>query len=262
MSNQTKSNSFFMKIGIYIMKLNKFIFVSLFTLSTSFFGYAEEIAAANEEINVDQISETLGHMIVRHLQNPGFEFNVDKIVVGMQNEKAGKPSPLTEEEYEQTITLIQENLFLQTAEKNLTEANAFLEKNATEKGVVSLDPKIQYKISVVGSGAEVTAESTPLIHYTGKLLNGTVFATSKETDSPISLPIKQTIPGFNKGLVGMKEGEKRTLFIHPEMAYGVAGHLPPNSLLIFEVEIIKADAPAAENTSTAPTAEEEVTPAA
>ena len=57
-----------------------------------------------------------------------------------------------------------------------------------------------------------------------------------------ALPIKQSIPGFAKGLVGMKEGEKRILYIHPELAYGLAGHLPPNSLLIFEVEIVKAHA--------------------
>ncbi len=194
-----------------------------------------------EGVNIDQISETLGHLIVKHLQNPGFDFNIEKIVKGIHDEKMGNPSPLSEEEYEQTIALIQEQLFLQSAEKNLTEANCFLEKNAKEEGVISLDPKIQYKISSTGAGSEITVESTPLIHYTGRLLNGTVFATSRDNDKPISLPIKQTIPGFNKGLVGMKEGEKRTLFIHPEMAYGVAGHLPPNSLLIFEVEVVKAD---------------------
>lgn len=230
------------------MKFKGFL-LSLTFLSLSLFAKTDEPKVAAEDINIDQISETLGHMIVRHLQNPGFEFNIEKIILGIQDEKIGKPSPLTEEEYEQMIALIQENLFLQTAEKNLTEASAFLEKNALEEGVISLDPKLQYKIAEAGTGSEVTTESTPLIHYTGRLLNGTVFASSKESDSPIALPIKQTIPGFNKGLVGMKEGEKRTLFIHPEMAYGVAGHLPPNSLLIFEVEVIKADSPPTADTN-------------
>lgn len=57
------------------------------------------------------------------------------------------------------------------------------------------------------------------------------------------ISLDETIPGFNKGLIGMKEGEKRTLFIHPDYGYGTSGYLPPNSLLTFEVELIKANSP-------------------
>jgi len=217
-----------------------------FLLGSCAFAAEEERKAALEDVNMDLVSEALGHLIVRHLQTPGIQFNVDRIVKGIKDEKEGKPSPLSEEEYEQSIAQIQESIFLQTAEKNLSEANSFLEKNSKEEDVISLDPKLQYRVLSQGKGDEVSGESIPLIHYTGKLLNGTVFASSRETDAPITLPIKQTIPGFNKGLVGMKEGEKRVLYIHPEMAYGVAGHLPPNSLLIFEVEIVKANVPAEE----------------
>lgn len=194
-----------------------------------------------EIVDKELVSEALGHLIVRHLVHPGFEFSVDKIIQGMKDERSGKPSPLSEEEYEKTIYTIQENLFLQTAAQNLTEANAFLKLNAGEQDVKILDEKLQYKVAQEGHGEIVNLESTPLIHYQGKLLNGTVFTNSHDQESPISLPIKQTIPGFAKGLVGMKEGEKRILYIHPELAYGVTGHLPPNSLLIFEVEIVKAD---------------------
>lgn len=197
----------------------------------------------NEKEIVDNklLSEALGHLIVRHLNHPGLEFDIDKIVKGMRDERDGKPSPMTEEEYDQSLYAIQETVFLHTAEKNLAEANAFLKHNAEDKTVQILDDKLQYKVAQEGSGAIVSTESTPLIHYQGKLINGTVFANSYEQNTPISLPIKQTIPGFAKGLVGMKEGEKRVLYIHPELAYGVTGQLPPNSLLIFEVEILKAD---------------------
>ncbi len=205
----------------------------------------EEPKLSLEDVNVDKISETLGHLIVRHLENPGFKFNVAKIMEGMKNEAAGKPSPMSEEEYEQTVSMIQENLFVQLAEKNLGAAVAFLEKNAKEEGVISLNPKLQYKVVAAGDGEVVNAESIPLVHYTGKLMDGTAFSSSKESNRPISLPIKQTIPGFTEGLVGMKKGEKRVLYIHPELAYGVSGHLPPNSLLIFEVEIVEADTKAA-----------------
>lgn len=224
-----------------------FILTSFLAVFSCLFAHEEcESKLSFTDQDVEKISETLGHLIVRHLQNPGFTFRLEKIIQGIQDEAAGKPSPLSEEEYEQTIAMIQESLFLKEAEKNLSEATQFLEKNAHETGVISVDDKLQYKVAACGSGEIVNADSVPLIHYTGKLLNGSVFASSREGESPISLPIKQTIPGFSKGLVGMKEGEKRILYIHPELAYGVAGHLPPNSLLIFEVEIIKSHVAQAE----------------
>lgn len=215
------------------MKIRLFLLLALASLPLV--GHEKEV------VDSKLISEALGHLIVRHLSHPGFEFDIDKIVQGMRDERDGKSSPMTEEEYEQTIYAIQENAFLQTAERNLAEANAFLKLNAEDKTVQILDDKLQYKVAQEGKGECVNADSTPLIHYQGKLINGTVFTNSHEQDSPISLPIKQTIPGFAKGLVGMKEGEKRILFIHPELAYGITGHLPPNSLLIFEVEVLKAD---------------------
>lgn len=193
------------------------------------------------EFDREKISETLGHLLVRQLKNPGFEFNFDKVVQGMQNERAGKASPMSEEEYEQIIYTIQENLFLQAAEKNLTQAVAFLRINSETAGVTQLDEKLQYKITQAGKGEEVGPDSVPLIHYKGSLIDGTVFANSQERNEPLSLPMQQTISGFSKGLIGMKEGEKRTLYIHPELAHGISGQLPPNSLLIFEVEVVKAN---------------------
>lgn len=202
---------------------------------------AKEEIKSVENIDTDKLSETLGHLIVRHLDNPGFQFNVDKIMAGMRDEKEGKAAPMNEEEYEQTIAMIQENLFMQLSQKNLAAAAEFLEKNAQEEGIIATNPKLQYKILQEGSGDIVGPDSIPLVHYTGKLLDGSTFSSSRESNNPIALPIKQTIPGFSEGLVGMKKGEKRTLYIHPELAYGVSGHLPPNSLLIFEVEIMETD---------------------
>lgn len=193
---------------------------------------------ARGEINHDQLSETLGHLLVRHLIQPGFECNFDKVIQGIKDARAGKEAPMSEEEYEQAIYALQETLFLQTAEKNLAQADTFLNENKNEKGVQEIDPKLQFRVAKEGEGNEVGPDSIPLIHYKGSLLDGTVFAHS---DNPLPLPIKQSIPGFSKGLVGMKEGEKRVLYIHPELAYGISGNLPPNSLLIFEVEVLKAN---------------------
>lgn len=219
--------------------IKKLILIALFFLPL--YGIAEEVA---EKIDYTTLSKTLGHLIVRQLGQAGFNLDLDQVIQGILDEREGKPSPMTEEEYEQSICALQEQHFVKTAEKNLAEANHFLEENALKNGIQSIEPKLQFMVAHEGEGEAVGPESVPLIHYTGKLLDNTIFASSESIGEPIALPIKQSIPGFAKGLVGMKEGEKRVLYIHPELAYGLTGQLPPNSLLIFEVEIVKANAPA------------------
>jgi peptidylprolyl isomerase len=198
------------------------------------------IQETSSEIDVTKISQAFGHLIGKNLDAPGFSFDLEGIITGMRAAASGEESPMSEEEYSRAIAQIQEKAFAEVADKNLDDAEAFLEENAHHKGIVQLDPgKLQYRIDQEGAGDAVVANATPVIHYTGKYMDGTVFGTSADGE-PIPLPLDQTIPGFSRGIVGMKEGEKRTLFIHPELGYGTSGHLAPNSLLVFEVEIIEA----------------------
>lgn len=198
------------------------------------------IDQTSEEIDVSQISEAFGHLIGKNLDTPGFSFDIEGIVRGMRSAASGEESPMSEEQYSRAIAQIQEKAFAETAATNLDDAEAFLEENAHHNGIVQLEEgKLQFRIDQKGKGAAVAADATPVIHYTGKYIDGSIFGTSADGE-PIPLPLDQTIPGFSRGIVGMKEGEKRTLFIHPELGYGTSGHLAPNSLLVFEVEIIEA----------------------
>jgi FKBP-type peptidyl-prolyl cis-trans isomerase len=211
--------------------------------------FAEDVPTKeNETVDVNKVSEAFGNFIGRNLKSSGLNLDVDSFVQGIRNGINGKPSPMTDKEYEKAMMLLQEQTFKRLAEDNLKAANAFLEKNAKEKGVVEIEPdklqdKLQYLIVKQGSGNEVKEGDSPQIQYTGKYLDGTVFGSSQDTGGPITIPLNQTIPGFAKGLMGMKEGEVRKIFVHPDLGYGKAGHLPPNSLLIFEVELVKANSP-------------------
>lgn len=227
---------------LFPLSLCLFFLFPAFNLKASPISPEEKLPITLEQVDLDLVSETLGHLIVRHLSSSeDIQFNIERIIKGIENERLGKPSPLTEEEYEQSITLIQENLFSQIAEKNLSEADLFLKQNIKEECISAIEEKLQYQVLQEGNGEEVSSHSSPLIHYTGKLINGTVFANSREMGEPVTLSLRETIAGFSKGLIGMKEGEKRVLYVHPDLAYGESGHLPPNSLLIFEVEVIKAN---------------------
>lgn len=223
--------------------MKKIIFAFILFCSFSLIATEETLTTDPEvTINVDQLSETFGHLFVRHLcGTSGVDFSIDKVIQGMKDEKENKPSPLTEEQFEQMMAAWQEKVFAEVASKNLQLANAFLTENKSKEGIVVANEKLQYEVLEMGSGEQVTSESTPLIHYEGKLLDGTRFASSIDNGTPTAISLKQTIAGFSQGLTGMLEGEKRILYVHPDLAYGASGHLPPNSLLIFEVKVLKAN---------------------
>jgi len=218
---------------------------ALFTLSFACFTLtlsAEDTEVASEKEELSKLSLAFGHFIGKNISKPGIPFDLDKVIEGIKEGAEGKPSPISDQEYQSLLMKYQEKAFKKVAEENLEKANAFLEKNIKEEGVKELKPnKLQILIVKEGTGEEVEEDNTPEIKYTGKLLDDQVFASSEDAGGSITIPLAQAIPGFKEGVLGMKEGEQRRLFIHPEMAYGTAGHLPPNSLLIFDIEVIKAN---------------------
>lgn len=228
--------------------MKKFAISALSLLTTLVFAEEVEEAAAPDvhaQVDVSKISEAFGHLIGKNLDSMGMKFDIAKVIKGLQDATEGRDAPMTEMECIQAITSAQETAFKEISEENLKAAEEFLTKNASAPNVKILEPgKLQVVIEKAGSGAVVDEHSSPLIRYTGKFLDGTVFGASKE-DEMINLD--ETIPGFSKGLLGMKEGEKRTLFIHPDLGYGTSGYIPPNSLLTFEIEIVKAHAPHSES---------------
>ena len=218
-----------------------FTFLSLLLLPFALFSKeAQTEVVETPAYDMHKVSEAFGHLIGKNLESLGFEFDMNAIVKGLQDAVEGKDSPMTETECVQAITEAQENVFQQQAEDNLAKADTFMEANAHEDAVVVVEKnRLHYKVDEAGTGALVEEHFSPLIKYTGQFLDGTVFGASKEEEM---ISLDETIPGFSKGIVGMKEGEKRTIYIHPELGYGVSGYLPPNSLLKFEIEVVKANA--------------------
>ncbi len=202
---------------------------------------AQPAAPTNQPVEIARLSEAFGHVIGKNLENIGVKFDMVQVIKGLEDAIAGKESPMSEMECIQAIASVQEKIFKEQCTENLKRAETFLADNARAEGVVALeDGKVQYRVLEKGTGAEIESHFSPQIRYTGKYLDGSVFGASKEEET---ISLDEIIPGLKAGLVGMREGEKRTLYIHPDLAYGTNGYLPPNSLLTFDIEIVKANAP-------------------
>ena len=152
---------------------------------------------------------------------------------------------------ETKLSLEDANKIIQEYLQELTEKKAaeikavgqkFLEENKKNANVKETASGLQYVVEKEGTGAQPSATDEVTVHYTGKLLDGTVFDSSVNRGEPATFPLNRVIPGWTEGVQLMKEGAKYTFFIPSDLAYGPQGvpnAIPPHSTLIFDVELIK-----------------------
>lgn len=128
-----------------------------------------------------------------------------------------------------------------SAAENLKYANSFLQENATAPGVVTLPSGLEYRVLKSGAagGASPGASDQVSVAYEGRLLNGQVFDATPD-GQPATFVVGQLIPAWTEALQKMKPGDQWMLFAPPKLAYGEkgAGPIPPNSALVFKVELI------------------------
>ena len=154
---------------------------------------------------------------------------------------------------EMTNTIVQSyvmKLYNLKASKNLIEGKKFLEENKKKEGVVTLPSGLQYKVIKEGTGESPTINDKVTCHYEGRLINGKVFDSSIQRGQPAQFPLNGVISGWTEALQLMKTGAKWTIYLPAELGYGeqnIPG-IEPNSVLIFDIELISIEKGTAEQT--------------
>ncbi len=191
---------------------------------------------------MDKLSYAWGLAMGSQLKAMGVkELNSESFKDGVKVAFDGGTPEITTEEAQKLI-----NDYLAELEAKATAAakeagNKFLEENSKKEGVKVTPSGLQYRVIKEGNGAQPTATDEVTVHYTGKLLDGTVFDSSINRGEPATFPLNRVIPGWTEGVQLMKEGAKYEFYIPSDLAYGpngVPNAIPPHATLIFEVELI------------------------
>jgi peptidylprolyl isomerase len=212
-----------------------------------------EISEASTAQKVLEASEAIGALMAKSIQTLGINYDSEKLVEGFKNALQGHDKLKSEMEYVEIIAQAQEAVFKEMAAENLKKTEEFLTQNKAVEGIKELEAnKLQYKVEKEGTGPVVDENSAPIIRYTVKFLDEAIEEPAKD-ESRINLREEELIVGFKKALIGMKEGEKRIVYIHPDLAFKTKDYTRhTNSLLTFEIEVVKADAPAEQPIETPP----------
>lgn len=124
-----------------------------------------------------------------------------------------------------------------------SEDMKFLAQNKGKPGVITTASGLQYQVVREGTGARPGPKDTVLVHYEGKLVDGTVFDSSYQRGQPAAFPLDQVIPGWTEGVQLMPVGSKYHFVVPPSLAYGAQGAggvIPPGAVLEFDIELLAA----------------------
>lgn len=190
-------------------------------------------------------SYAIGLQIGQQLKGSGLkDLDINAIKQGLEDVLTEKQPILPLNELHDALRQIHERAMAEKkkeAEKAAQAGIDFLKENLTKDGVKSTESGLQYSILKEGDGKIPAATDTVRVHYTGKLIDGTVFDSSVERGQPAEFPVNGVIRGWVEALQLMPVGSKWRLYIPQELAYGSQGagaSIPPFSTLIFDVELL------------------------
>ena len=191
---------------------------------------------------MDKLSYALGLSMGQNFKGSGVDkLNADDFADALRAVYGEGTPAMTYDEAKQVVQEYFTNLQAKAGEMNAKAGKEYLANNAKEEGVKVTESGLQYLVVKEGNGKKPGPNDVVTVHYTGRLIDGTVFDSSVERGEPATFAVGQVIPGWVEGLQLMSEGSAYRLFFPSELAYGEHGTGPiqPNSTLIFDVQLLK-----------------------
>ncbi|MFC1549519.1 FKBP-type peptidyl-prolyl cis-trans isomerase N-terminal domain-containing protein [Nitrospirota bacterium] len=191
------------------------------------------------------VSYGIGYSIGQSIMQQSIDgLDLDTVSRGIKDAYKGSEPAVPENEIKDALTSLRMEQMAKRegqVDANLQAAEKFLEENAKKEGIKKLDRGLQYEVINSGEGKSPSMDSEVVLHYRGTTIDGKEFDSSYKRGEPATMSPSGVIPGFSKALLKMKEGDKWRVFIHPDLAYGVNSPpgIEPNSLLIFELEVVE-----------------------
>ena len=236
------------------MKTYKFIAIAL--VSLTIFSCNNRVSQKNLETKIDSVSYALGMDMAYKLKTNFGKLDTDLFIQGYVNgiDSTGlllntKDLEIITAYYQQRRMDAINKKYLQSSKDleiqygpNKVRGEEFIAYNKSKKGILSTASGLQYLVLKEGKGESPTATSRVRVHYTGKIINGTVFESSRKNNKPSEFNLNQVIKGWTEGIQLMKTGSKFRFFIPQELAYGStykSNLIQPFSALVFDIELLE-----------------------
>ena len=212
-----------------------------------------DIVVVNQPLlkdNIDTVSYIIGADVAKSFRTNSITINEEVFIRGFKAGISKTDTLFTEEEIGTIMQAWQMEMSAKRQKKtdsvlqiNKKAGEAYLAENKTKPGVVELPSGLQYKVIKEGAGDSPTDKDVVQVLYTGTLIDGTKFDSSRDRNEPAEFPVNGVIPGWTEGLKLMKPGAVWMLYIPSNLAYGdhKTGPIAEGSTLIFEVELLKVE---------------------
>lgn len=201
--------------------------------------------------DLDKLSYTLGADMGSNFKAQDIKIEPNVFLKGLNDALSGTTLQMKPEEMRKTLQAFQQQLiakrlqkFKSEAETNKKAGEAFLAANKAKQGVKTLPSGLQYKVLSQGTGPSPAKTDSVTVEYTGTLINGKVFDSSKRAGKPATFKLTQVIPGWTEALQLMKQGATWEIYVPPKLAYGergIGGPIGPNQTLIFKIHLLSVN---------------------